>query len=286
MLSKGVHEQTNHEKLKTVINTSDDDQIDFDIIFDDLYVENNGGTDEHDSNAHDQPFDIQSLIYTGLGYQNLERLKKAIVAQPKMYDGERLQSTKLIIDSPDYKETLEDAKESQLKMKDKMIQLEYEKLNSLYDTFVPQKEIPIEQTYFSTPSTFNVSSELSIEMSNLPSKKMPNENRSRSVLYDDQDTLRDFYKNGVIPMSISLRKCSTEIKQKVTEEVQEMLDIFESMEKKVEKKSQKDKKFQTKIDRLLEASLTREIKDCVLISVERQKNEILMLEKEKISSDS
>nr|GEZ70301.1 hypothetical protein [Tanacetum cinerariifolium] len=38
--------------------------------------------------------------------------KKAIAAKPKMYDGERLQRTKLIIDSPDYEETLEDTKES------------------------------------------------------------------------------------------------------------------------------------------------------------------------------
>ncbi|GKF76982.1 retrovirus-related pol polyprotein from transposon TNT 1-94, partial [Tanacetum coccineum] len=53
MLSKGVHEHTNHEKLKTVINTCDDDQIDSNIIFDDPYVENNGVTDKHDSNAHD-----------------------------------------------------------------------------------------------------------------------------------------------------------------------------------------------------------------------------------------
>ncbi|GJT08276.1 retrovirus-related pol polyprotein from transposon TNT 1-94 [Tanacetum coccineum] len=56
MISKGVHEHTNHEKLKTVINTSDDDQINCNIIFDDPYVENNGGTVEHDSNAHDQFF--------------------------------------------------------------------------------------------------------------------------------------------------------------------------------------------------------------------------------------
>ncbi|GJW79263.1 hypothetical protein Tco_0140945 [Tanacetum coccineum] len=66
MLSKGVHEHTNHAKLKTTINTFDDDQIDSNIIFDDLYVEHNGGTDEHDSNAHDQSFDIESLIYTML----------------------------------------------------------------------------------------------------------------------------------------------------------------------------------------------------------------------------
>nr|GFD53222.1 hypothetical protein [Tanacetum cinerariifolium] len=63
MLSKGVHEHTNHEKLKIVSNTSGDDQIDSNIISDDPYVENNGGTDEHDLNAHDQSFDIESMIY-------------------------------------------------------------------------------------------------------------------------------------------------------------------------------------------------------------------------------
>ncbi|GJV58960.1 hypothetical protein Tco_1465060 [Tanacetum coccineum] len=31
-------------------------------------------------------------LKTGLGYQNPERLKKAIEAQPKMYDGEKLES--------------------------------------------------------------------------------------------------------------------------------------------------------------------------------------------------
>ncbi|GKE14844.1 hypothetical protein Tco_1422421, partial [Tanacetum coccineum] len=54
----------------------------------------------------------------GLGYQNPERLKKAIKAHPKMYDGECLQSTKLVINSPDSEETLEVAEESRLKMKD------------------------------------------------------------------------------------------------------------------------------------------------------------------------
>ncbi|GKB17318.1 hypothetical protein Tco_1036469 [Tanacetum coccineum] len=83
-----------------------------------------------------------------LGYQNPEYLKKAIAVQPKMYDGERLHNTKLIIDSPDFKETLEDVKEGRLKMRNKMIQLDYEKLNALYDTFVPQKEPSAEQTYF------------------------------------------------------------------------------------------------------------------------------------------
>ncbi|GJX09691.1 hypothetical protein Tco_0199550 [Tanacetum coccineum] len=64
MIPKGVHEHKNHGKCKTVINTSDDDQIDSNIIFDDPYVENNGGSDEHDSTAHDQYHDVKILAYT------------------------------------------------------------------------------------------------------------------------------------------------------------------------------------------------------------------------------
>ncbi|GJR29994.1 retrovirus-related pol polyprotein from transposon TNT 1-94 [Tanacetum coccineum] len=172
---------------------------------------------KYDAEAINKVNDSQINLISGMlskGVHAALLQKELETSQPKMYDGESLQSTKLIIDSPDSEETLEDAEESQLKMKDKMIQLDYEKLNDLYDTFVPQKEIPIEQNYFSTPSTSTVSSESSIEMSDLPSKKMPNENkllqlfvklnnaitalqsnidltllkdRSRSVCYDDQD---------------------------------------------------------------------------------------------------
>ncbi|GKE63541.1 hypothetical protein Tco_1513908 [Tanacetum coccineum] len=161
-----VHEQMRHEKRKTIIQKSDDDQIDSNIIFDDPYVENNGGTSDHDSNDHDEYHKIQMLAYdvqredenqkrlnnelkmqkmllqkeleaSVLGYKNPERLKKAIVAQPKMYDGEKLHSTKLVIDSLDSEETLEDAKKSRLKMRNKMVQINYAKLNALYETFVP-----------------------------------------------------------------------------------------------------------------------------------------------------
>ncbi|GJT78544.1 retrovirus-related pol polyprotein from transposon TNT 1-94 [Tanacetum coccineum] len=61
--SNKVHEQVNHAKHKTIIHTSDDDQIDSNIILDDPYVENNGGTSEHDSNAHDEYHNIQMLTY-------------------------------------------------------------------------------------------------------------------------------------------------------------------------------------------------------------------------------
>nr|GEW98762.1 hypothetical protein [Tanacetum cinerariifolium] len=49
-----VHEQVNHAKCKTIIHTFDDDQIDSNIIFDDNFLENNGGTSKQDSNVHDE----------------------------------------------------------------------------------------------------------------------------------------------------------------------------------------------------------------------------------------
>ncbi|GJW11713.1 putative reverse transcriptase domain-containing protein [Tanacetum coccineum] len=61
--SSKVHEQVSYGKRKTIIQTMDDDQIDSNIIFDDPFVENNGGTSEHDSTAHDEYREIQMLAY-------------------------------------------------------------------------------------------------------------------------------------------------------------------------------------------------------------------------------
>ncbi|GJR54754.1 hypothetical protein Tco_1405275 [Tanacetum coccineum] len=83
-----------------------------------------------------------------------------------------------------------------------------------------------------------------------------------------------------------LNKCSNELKQEITTKVQEMLENFELMESKVDDQSQQNEIFQKEIDQLLEASLEREVRDCVMISVEQQKNEMLMNEKEKILNDS
>ncbi|GJS24130.1 hypothetical protein Tco_0452762 [Tanacetum coccineum] len=260
-----VHNQMSHVKCKNIIHTSNDDQIDSNIIFDDPFMENNGGTSEHDSNAHDEYNKIQMLAYNvqreaenkkrlnnelekqkellqkrlrradkdtierilkekdkiqsdflkienekliiqhetrlakkafkerenqyledicdleekliGLGYKNLERLNKVFVAQQKMYNGDMLHSVNLKIDSPDSEETLEDAKESRLKMKNKMVQINYGKLNALYEIFVPQQEFSVEQTYFSIPSTSNNGSESKDVTFNLPILKMPKESK-------------------------------------------------------------------------------------------------------------
>ncbi|GKC06790.1 hypothetical protein Tco_0998400 [Tanacetum coccineum] len=136
------------------------------------------------------------FLKTGLGYQNPKRLKKAIATQPKMYHGEMLQSTNLKFDLPDSEETLEDAEESQLKMRNKMIQLDFGKLNALYETFVPKKEPSVEQTYFSIPSTSNIIKEMD----------------------DSQNSLKEFYKTDVIPMSESLTNTLKELQQELVEE--------------------------------------------------------------------
>nr|GEV85251.1 integrase, catalytic region, zinc finger, CCHC-type, peptidase aspartic, catalytic [Tanacetum cinerariifolium] len=68
------------------------------------------------------------FLKAGLGYKNLKRLKKAIAAQPKMYHGEKLCCTKLKIESPDSEDTLKDAEETRLKMRNKMVQLELDEL--------------------------------------------------------------------------------------------------------------------------------------------------------------
>ncbi|GJW29514.1 hypothetical protein Tco_0046389 [Tanacetum coccineum] len=219
------------------------------------------------------------FLKAGLGYKNPERLKKAIAAQPKMYDGEKLHSAKLIIDSPDSEETLEDAEESRLKMRNKMVQINYAKLNALYETFVPQQDFSVEQTYFSIPSTSTNGSESKEVTSDLPIPKMPKESkllkmfdtlgvainglrtridntlledRQRRWMSDSQNSLREFYKTDVIPMSASLSKNLKELKEELIEEVQEMLNIFESMEQKVDGKSSKENILQKEIDRLLE----------------------------------
>ncbi|GKE60698.1 hypothetical protein Tco_1511065, partial [Tanacetum coccineum] len=64
-------------------------------------------------------------IKTGLGYQNLDHLKKAKEAQPKLYNAKLLNNDKVNINLYDSEETLEEAKESRLKMKGKTIQVNY-----------------------------------------------------------------------------------------------------------------------------------------------------------------
>ncbi|GKB85928.1 retrovirus-related pol polyprotein from transposon TNT 1-94 [Tanacetum coccineum] len=119
---------------KYFIQTTDDDQIDSSIIFDDPFVENNGGTSGHDSNAHDEYHDIKMLAYN---------VQKEAENQKCLNDELRKKKVLLQQELKTY-ETLEDAEEIRLKMRNKMVQNNYRKLNALYETFVPQQEFSAE----------------------------------------------------------------------------------------------------------------------------------------------
>ncbi|GJV22797.1 retrovirus-related pol polyprotein from transposon TNT 1-94 [Tanacetum coccineum] len=136
-----------------------------------------------------------------------------------MYDGERLNNTKLIIDSPDSKETLDDAKESRLKMKNKMIQLNYENLMVFMKHLFLNKNLLLNKLIFQLLLLlmYLLNEAILALRKNIDVTLL--EDSKRSMIYDGQNTLRKFYKTYVIPMSLSLIKCSKELKQELTEEV-------------------------------------------------------------------
>ncbi|GKB24286.1 hypothetical protein Tco_0863687 [Tanacetum coccineum] len=189
-----------------------------------------------------------------------------------MYDGDMLHSDKLIIDSPDSEETLEDAEESQIKMRNKMVQINYDKVNALYEIFVPQQEFSTEQTYFSIPFTSNNSSESKDIPSESPVCQKNVDYAERRWLSDSQNELKEFYKTNVILMSRSLYKNLKGIKEELIEEVHEMLNIFESMKRKVDRTSKKNAILQNKIDQLLEANIANDVKNIVMQSYVEIKN--------------
>ncbi|GKB59156.1 copia protein [Tanacetum coccineum] len=89
--SSKVHEQVSHVKRKTIIQTTDDDQIDSSIIFDDPFVENNGGTSGHDSNAHDEYHDIKMLAYNvQKEAENKKRLNDELKSKKFCYNRKHL----------------------------------------------------------------------------------------------------------------------------------------------------------------------------------------------------
>ncbi|GKA69978.1 hypothetical protein Tco_0776042 [Tanacetum coccineum] len=105
-------------------------------------------------------------------------------------------------------------------------------------------------------------------------------------LSDSQNSLREFYKTDVIPMSENLTKKLVDLQNELVEEVPEMKNVFDSMEQKANGKYSNEQSFQNEIDRLLEVSLTSDVQYCVLISSLQHENELLVSKKDKIILDS
>ncbi|GKC60118.1 hypothetical protein Tco_1087716 [Tanacetum coccineum] len=168
--SSKVHEQVSHVKCKTIIQTSDDDQIDSNIIFDDPYVENNGGTSEHDSNAHDEYHEIQMLAYNvQREAKNKKRLNNELKKQKELLQKE-LETCKdrvktfesKTIQCSKYKETCEelerelradkDTIERILKEKDKIqsdfFKIKNEKLIIQHETQLAKKAFKEQENWY------------------------------------------------------------------------------------------------------------------------------------------
>nr|GEU54673.1 retrovirus-related Pol polyprotein from transposon TNT 1-94 [Tanacetum cinerariifolium] len=283
LLSKSDHEQRHHEKLKTVIHTSIDDQIDSGIIFDDPYVDNNSGQVKHDTNAYDQSHhDFESLINNVQVEAEKQRKMNIEPKRQKAFLKRELETCKEWVkefenkpeQSLDYKEAYEEL-QNEMNVKKEQLFNEKEEIHEEFlktqDEILKIKKFPVEQTYLSSPSTPNVSSESSSEKSDLPLKKIPNERKllklfvnldkeikelrklininlkkdqDKNCHYENRTGIRRLFTHAVVMISDTLKECSTTIKQEIIEEVREMLEIFESMERKVEETPQKDELFQ------------------------------------------
>ncbi|GKA20225.1 hypothetical protein Tco_0700214 [Tanacetum coccineum] len=81
----------------------------------------------------------------GLGNKDPCFLKQAVACNLKLYHGSLLCDENVHASVYDSEEILDDAKESRFKMKDKQILVNYAKINKLYDTFVPQTKLSLDQ---------------------------------------------------------------------------------------------------------------------------------------------
>nr|GEV68634.1 hypothetical protein [Tanacetum cinerariifolium] len=79
-------------------------------------------------------------------------LKKAQRANPRLYDIGCYKDNLALMLAPESDEVIRFEKESQLKLSDLIRPFDYNKLNNLYDLFVPEREKSSEQRYFSERS--------------------------------------------------------------------------------------------------------------------------------------
>nr|GEX88017.1 hypothetical protein [Tanacetum cinerariifolium] len=121
-------------------------------------------------------------------FAKLEFLKKAQRANPRLYDIGCYNDNLALMLAPESDEVIRLEKESRSKLSDLIRPFDYEKLNNLYDLFVPQREKSSEQRYFSerskmshTPVNNGNSKEYFNKQTTLLEKRM-----DESILYDQK----------------------------------------------------------------------------------------------------
>nr|GEX29823.1 DUF4219 domain-containing protein/UBN2 domain-containing protein [Tanacetum cinerariifolium] len=125
------------------------------------------------------------------GFAKPEFLKKAQRANPRLYDIGCYKDNLALMLAPESDEVIHLEKESQSKLSDLIRPFDYEKLNNLYDLFVPQREKSPTQRYFSERS----------KMSHTP---VNNENSKES--FNKQTTLLEKRMDESIPWD---QKCKS-----------------------------------------------------------------------------
>ncbi|GJR32428.1 hypothetical protein Tco_1108660 [Tanacetum coccineum] len=172
----------------------------------------------------------------------------------------------------DSEDTLEDAEKSRLKMNefqnDEKVQelkiklIDYEKLNKLYDDFVPQKELSAKQTYFSSSfiSSEKVSSKTKPSMASMPSANL--------MLMDLNEM-----KNGVTDENERISKESKDVsnESQTTDKVcNDAFEVIQELSKTIVELEKDLSKFEAK-------SITFEI---ALQHKSRENNSLKTLQKE------
>ncbi|GJW62838.1 retrovirus-related pol polyprotein from transposon TNT 1-94 [Tanacetum coccineum] len=225
----------------------------------------------------------------GLGYSNPYTLKQAISKCPKLYVASSLGNLEIPLNVRDSEDILEDAFKSQQKMTEKMNDpiavankqscwtINYKKLNALYEDFVPQKELSVEQKYF--PSS-------SIPSVKIPvSKNMPSE----SPLIKELDKIKVGFEKLSLLIQQNFKPILNELmaylecfRNLFQRDIKEIKDVFESTKSELDELEKQNELLK---DQLLEASLKHDVELCVLINHECV-DKILDAELEKVKKKS
>ncbi|GJU46977.1 retrovirus-related pol polyprotein from transposon TNT 1-94 [Tanacetum coccineum] len=197
----------------------------------------------------------------GLGYPNPYTLKQAISKCPKLYIASSLGNLEILLNVRDSEDTLEDAFKSQQKIKEKINDpiavankqncwtINYKQLNALYEDFVPQKELSVEQKYFLSSSIPSVKIPVS---KNMPTESplikeldkikccfeklsvLIQQNCKRASIFYTSPTqiqINDFCQDQVKPILNVLKVYLDFFRNLFQRDIKEMKDVFESTER-------------------------------------------------------
>ncbi|GJV65832.1 integrase, catalytic region, zinc finger, CCHC-type containing protein [Tanacetum coccineum] len=287
LFAKDYQEQKYPMQPKIINKSIGDDQIDSNIIFDEPNEDVNSASVENDNNVQDS-YELEKLARNA----HKEAEKQQIIA--KTVQQQNIMLTKQL-ELYKEKDNLEDADQSQTKIKDKMkdpiaIQkkqnvctVDYNKLNALYKDFVPQKELSAKQKYF--PPSFISPEDLTNESSTYSSSEtQPTKKQMLSanpILVDLNQMENDFQTLFELLQTKSKREIGN-ISNTILRDIKEMKDVFEAIESDICETWKQNALLK---DQLLEANLKHEIECCVLLSHECVENN-MKDEIEKVQMDS